>query len=218
MVLKFYSVSHASGGCGIVAMVLAEKNIPFELVLIDMAKKDHKAPEYLAKHPFGQVPMIEDDGFVLYESRAICRYLAEKYAAQGPPLIPTSLKEKALFEQAASIEFANFFPPLLKVGIEGVFKKRHGQPADEAVLAQAMSDLSAKLDVYDVILEKQKYLAGNEFTIADVFHLMYAPAVVEGGIDIMAGKGPNVTRWWNELISRPTWIKLKAEGIKSVEV
>ncbi|KAJ6535288.1 glutathione S-transferase [Mycena vulgaris] len=218
MVLKLYSVTNAGGGCGIVAMVLAEKQIPFELVLVDMAKKDHKTPEYLAKHPFGQVPMIDDDGFVLYESRAICRYLAEKYAGQGTALLPTTLKGKALFEQAASIEFANFYPQILKIGMEGVYKKRIGQPVDEAVIAQGKSDLSAKLDVYEVILGKQKFLAGDEFTLADLFHLLYAPAIIDAGIDIMSGKGPNVTRWWKDVSSRPAWLKLREEGIKSVGI
>jgi glutathione S-transferase len=46
----------------------------------------------------------------LCESRAICRYLAEKYADKGTALVPMHLKEKALFEQAASFEFANFHP------------------------------------------------------------------------------------------------------------
>lgn len=62
----------------------------------------------------------DDDGFVLYESRAICRYLAEKYADQGTPnLIPTELKAKALFEQAASIEYANFNPYAFTVFLGG---------------------------------------------------------------------------------------------------
>lgn len=50
----------------------------------------------------------DDDGFILYESRAICYYIASKYADQGTPLIPTDLKGIALFHQAASIEAFNF--------------------------------------------------------------------------------------------------------------
>ncbi|KAJ7118262.1 glutathione S-transferase [Mycena epipterygia] len=219
MVLKLYSVPYASAGCGIVAMVLAEKQIPFELIVIDMANKDHKTAEYLAKHPFGQVPMIDDDGFVLYESRAICRYLAEKYAAQGTPLIPTGLKEKALFEQAASVESANFFPVVTKVGMESLWKQRHNLPVDEAVLAQAVSELSTKLDVYETILAKQKFVGGNNFTLADIFHLYYTPLLAEAGIKIMTSEDrPNVTRWWNSISSRPTWVQLKADGIKIIAI
>lgn len=64
----------------------------------------------------------DDGGFILYETRAICRYLVEKYAAHGTPLIPTGLKERALFEQAASVEFANFQPYCHKVTMEAFGK------------------------------------------------------------------------------------------------
>ncbi|KAJ7098529.1 glutathione S-transferase [Mycena belliarum] len=216
-VLKFYSWSYAAGGCGLIAMVLAEKQIPFELVLVDMAKGDHKTPEYVAKHPFGQVPMIDDDGFILYESRAICRYLAEKYADRGTPLIPTSLPAKALFEQAASIEFANFHPLVGKIMLEAIYKMHNNLPPDEAVLTQAKSDLAAKLDVYEVILSTQNYLGGNEFTLADLFHLAFAPSLAQQGHNIMADRGPNVTRWWNDVSSRPSWVKLQADGIPGIK-
>jgi glutathione S-transferase len=64
----------------------------------------------------------DDGGFILYETRAICRYLVEKCAAHGTPLIPTGLKERALFEEAASVEFANFQPYCYKVTMEAFGK------------------------------------------------------------------------------------------------
>ncbi|KAJ7454169.1 glutathione S-transferase [Mycena latifolia] len=214
MVLKFYSASYPGAGGGFVALILAEKQIPFQHVLVDLAKQENKTPEFLAKHPFGQVPVIDDDGFILCESRAICRYLAEKYADQGTPLVPTSLQDKALFEQAASIEFANFNPQVLKVVSETFGKSRQSLPVDDNAVAQAVSELSATLDVYEVILGKQKFLSGDELTLADLFHVAYAPFLSQVGVGIMTSKGPNVTRWWNDIIQRPTWIKLQAEGIK----
>ncbi|KAJ7118261.1 hypothetical protein C8R44DRAFT_878876 [Mycena epipterygia] len=88
-------------------------------------------------------------------------YSVFKYAGQGPPLIPTGLKEKALFEQAASVEFANFLPAVTNVGKESIRKHLHNLPIDEAALAQAMSEFTEKLDVYEVILAKQKFIGGN---------------------------------------------------------
>ncbi|KAJ7809677.1 glutathione S-transferase [Mycena leptocephala] len=214
MVLKLYARTGWGGGGGLVALTLAEKQIPFELVAINLAQKENKTPEFLAMHPFGQVPVIDDDGFILYESRAICRYLAEKYATQGTPLLPTGLKERALVEQAASIEFANFLPAVLNVVTELVRKPMSGKPADDAASAAALAELSAILDVYETILSKRKFLAGDEFTIADLFHFSYAPMLADAGVAIMTSTGPNVARWWNDLISRPAWIKLKEEGIK----
>ncbi|KAJ7097157.1 glutathione S-transferase [Mycena belliarum] len=198
------------------ALVLVEKKVPFELVSIDMMKGEHKAPEFVSKQPFGQVPyMIDDDGFVLYESRAICRYIEEKYAGQGTPLVPTDPKGKALFEQAASIEFANFDPFASKAVFENVFKPMLGLTPDKAVFDTLISGLSAKLEVYEIILGKQKYLAGDEITLADLFHLPYGSLLKTAGSDIMSTAGPNVTRWFNDISQRQSWLSVK-DGCKSV--
>ncbi len=84
-----------------VTTILLEKGIPFEVIPVDFSKKEQKSPEYLALQPFGKVPVLEDNGFFVYESRAIARYLATKYADQGPKLMPdrNDLKKYALFEQ-----------------------------------------------------------------------------------------------------------------------
>ena len=142
MVLKLYG-SPSSGAVRLVAFVLREKIVPFELVPIDFSKKEQKTPEYLEKQPFGQVPYIvcgaprlyptqctirliyffqDDDGFILYESRAICYYIAAKYPNQGTPLLPTELKANALFHQAASVEIYHFSDNILKAAEEMVLK------------------------------------------------------------------------------------------------
>ncbi|KAJ6568616.1 glutathione S-transferase, partial [Mycena capillaripes] len=209
MVLKLYATPIAGGSSGIVALVLMEKQIPFELVVVDMSAGGHKSAEFLAMHPFGQVPIIDDDGFVLYEGRAICRYLAEKYGDRGTPLLPKGLQKRTLVEQAASVEYANLFPAVGKACVELIAKPRQGLPVDQTVVAEALAELSATLDVYEGILGKQSYCHGEEFTLADVFHLIAAPRLASEGVDIMTSKGPSVARWWNEVISRPAWIRLK---------
>ena len=107
-----------------VAVVLKEKNVPYEFVEIDMAKGEHKAPENVVHQPFGQVPYLEDGNFVLFESRAIARYVATKYAAQGTPLVPdpADLQKTALLDQAMSIELSNFDPATGILNWENVFK------------------------------------------------------------------------------------------------
>ncbi|KAJ7776552.1 glutathione S-transferase [Mycena maculata] len=214
MVLKLYADPHARGASAIVAMVLAEKQIPFELIQIDLEQGEHKKPDFVQKHPFGQVPVIDDNGFILYESRAISRYLAEKYPEQGTRLIPVDPKKKALFEQAASIEFANFHPRAVRIIDEKFRKPSHGQPVDQDAVVEAVAELSATLNVYEDILGRHKFVAGDELTLADLFHVAVAPMFAASPEIAM---GPNTARWWNDVISRPTWIKLAAEGIKSTE-
>ena len=122
MVLKLYGNPHSTCTQRVLT-VLHELAIPHELVVIDFAKGEHKAPAFLAVQPFGQVPYIDDDGFKLFESRAICRYLALTYGGVGT-LIPdaSDVKKTALFEQAASIEVTDFDPPASGLGYEKIVK------------------------------------------------------------------------------------------------
>ena len=108
-----------------VATILKEKKIPYEMRALDFSKAQHKAPEFLAVQPFGQVPyIIDEDGFTLYESRAIARYVASKYRNQGNSLLPdpSDIQATALFEQAASIETSNFDPFASGIAAEKVFR------------------------------------------------------------------------------------------------
>jgi glutathione S-transferase len=111
MVIKVYGVARATCTQRVL-VVLHEKNVPYELIHIDFFSRQQKSPAYLANQPFGQFPYIDDDGFILFESRAICRYIAEKYRDSGTPLVPDTkdLKATALYEQASSIEQNNFEP------------------------------------------------------------------------------------------------------------
>ncbi|KAI3613786.1 glutathione s-transferase [Moniliophthora roreri] len=168
----------------------------------------HKSPEYLEKQPFGQIPYIDDDGFVL-----------AKYADKGPKLTPdvSDLKAYALYEQAASVESFNFDALASKAVYENVFKnvllfRRRGGVPDAQIFNSLIEALDAKLKAFEVILGKQKYLAGDEITLADLFHLPYGSMLSVAGSDIMSKQGPNVTRWWNDLTSRPAW-KAVVQGI-----
>ncbi|KAL6306985.1 glutathione transferase [Sparassis latifolia] len=196
-----------------VAMVLKEKNVPYELVPVDLSKREHKAAAYTAVQPFGQVPyIVEDDGFTLYESRAIARYVAVKYAAQGEKVFPplTDLHALAKFEQAASIELTNFDPFASGIAAERVFKPRRGGVTDEKLVAGYLASLKSKLDAYDVILSKSKYLAGDELTLADLFHIPYGATLKLAGVDVLEDPSrPNVLRWWKEISSRPSWLAVK---------
>src|ERR1044071_8922798 len=88
-----------------VLMTLLETGTPYELVVIDFGKGEHKQEPHLSRQPFGQVPALEDAGLELYESRAMCRYINDK--VQGP-LVPRDVADRARMEQWISIETSNF--------------------------------------------------------------------------------------------------------------
>jgi glutathione S-transferase len=196
-----------------VAMVLHETNTPFKFVHVDLMKGGHKAPDYVAKQPFGQVPYIvraprtilddevssdparqDDDGFILYESRAIARYIAAKAKS---PLLPTGdARKAALFEQAESIEVSNFTPSASGITFQRVVVPRMGRSTDEALVAELAKTLEAKLAGYEAILAKQKYLAGDEITLADLSHLPHGAFMAQLGFNFLEdeAKFPHVAR------------------------
>ncbi|KAI8974567.1 glutathione S-transferase [Trametes punicea] len=209
MVLKLYG-NPVSTCTNRVRTVLEELNVPYELVTIDFSKGEHKAPAFTAIQPFGQVPYIDDDGFKLYESRAIARYIALKYGGIGKLIPdPKDVQKYALFEQAASIELSNFDVFAAGLAWENLFKPAFGGQTNETIVQNYKTSLEGKLAAYDVILGKTKYLAGDEITLADLFHLPYGQLLEKQGIDyLVSGRWPNVTRWWKDVSSRESWKKI----------
>ncbi|OCB86175.1 glutathione S-transferase [Sanghuangporus baumii] len=211
MTVKLYG-SPSSTCTRRVATVLKEKNVPYELIPIDLGKGEHKKPEFTSLQPFGQVPVLKDGDFTIYESRAIGRYIALKYGNQGTPgLIPSPSDFEAWgrFEEAASIEQNNFDPFASGISGEKIFKLMRGGTTDEKRVKELTDTLYAKLEAYEVILSKRKYLAGDTITLADLFHLPYGTMITERlGIDALNSK-PNVARWWKDITSRPSWQAVK---------
>ncbi|TCD67951.1 hypothetical protein EIP91_011752 [Steccherinum ochraceum] len=218
MVLKLYG--HPLSTCTVrPALVLKELNVPFEVITLDVANHAHKAPDYLKIQPFGQIPYLDDDGFILYESRAISRYVAAKYrTSAGSALLPdvyTETQKYAKFEQAASVEAWNFDFYAANAAAEYIFKPKHGGVTDEARGKELLEGLGRTLDVYDGILASQKYLAGDDITLADLFHIGYGNILQNAKfIDLEDAKRPNVARWWKDITSRPSWQAFK-DGAKS---
>ncbi|QRV93594.1 glutathione S-transferase [Ceratobasidium sp. AG-Ba] len=161
-----------------------EIGVKVDLVKVDLAKGEHKTPEFIAtKQPFGIIPVLEDeDGFQVYESRAIARYLVAKYG-NGSSLLPTpsDAKAYALFEQAASIEYSAFDPPASGLAYERVFAPKKGLTTNE-----------------------DKYLAGETFTLADLFHLPYGAMVYQLEPSLFDSR-PAVKKWWDDITSRESW-------------
>ncbi|OMP82713.1 Glutathione S-transferase PARB [Diplodia seriata] len=195
-----------------VLVTILEKELPYEFILIDIAKGDQKSEEYRKLQPFGKVPVLNDDGFVMFESRAICKYLDRKYPSVRK-LIPEGDEAYGRFEQACSVEQSYFAAAAETIGTELVIRPMKGLGApDEARVAQAEKDLDTVLAIYDEILAKQRYLAGDELTLADLFHLPNGAALKGGKWKEMFSKYPNADKWFTELQERNSWVKAAAEA------
>ncbi|CAE6465267.1 unnamed protein product [Rhizoctonia solani] len=190
-----------------VVTVCKEIGIDYELIPVNLAVGEHKSEVFLEqKQPFGAVPvLVDEDGTQLYESRAICRYLTAKYGKTSGLLPDTgNVKAYGLFEQAASIEYSTFDPLASGLVWELALATKFGFPSDEKLGQKQLDTLKEKMDGYERILSKEQYLAGNSFTLADLFHLPQGAEVNKIDASVMDSK-PNVKRWWDEISSRPTW-------------
>ncbi|KAF8755004.1 GST superfamily [Rhizoctonia solani] len=177
----------------------SELGVDYEIITVDLLKGEQKSPEYVeTKNPFGSIPvLLDEDGTQIFESRAVCRYLVAKYGAKSG-LVPDTndLKSYGLFEQAASIEYSSFSPSAGPLTFQMA-----GKDIDENLVKQYTNNLNGKMEGYERILSRQKYLAGNNFTLADLFHLPEGRHIHKVDPSLFGSK-PNVKRWWDEISSR----------------
>ncbi|KAH8698808.1 putative glutathione S-transferase [Talaromyces proteolyticus] len=187
-----------------VQVVFHEKGIPFEFNPVDLSKGEQKSELHVQKQPFGKVPVLEEDGFMLYESRAICQYIAAKYRDQGTDLFPDNdnVEEFALLQQGICAELSNFDPVAFGICNEKMFK---AEPADEIKVAELSAKLKSVLAGYERILVKQKYFTGHKLSLADLFHLPYASLLETLGYGGLFAEFPAFNSWLKGLQARDSW-------------
>jgi glutathione S-transferase len=181
-----------------VLMTLAETNTPFEHATIDIMKGEHKGDEHVRRQPFGRIPAIEDGDFKLFESRAICRYIARKV---GSDILPTDLRTFAKTEQWISIETSEFSGHAMKFIYQYVMKREQ----DAAALEAAGKALEVTCAAMEKQLASTPFLAGSAFTLADVCFMPYIEYAMASPVKEMIAKNPHVSSWWNKISERPTW-------------
>ncbi|KAH7357521.1 glutathione S-transferase [Pyrenochaeta sp. MPI-SDFR-AT-0127] len=195
-----------------VLLVLEKLGLVFEIKDIDLAKGEHRSHDFIAAHhPFGKVPAIEDDGVKIFESRAIARYLVNKYP--GPLSLPRDSATLADFEVAASVDYAYFEPAVSKLGWEKLFKKFiTGQEADTGVVSQLEGELRDVLDYYENVLAQRTWLAGQEFSLVDVFHIPWFNFLyTKLGYEEEIQSRPRLAAWWAKASQDSAWKKILGE-------
>ncbi len=188
-----------------VLTALSETNTPYELSLVDLAKGEHKQEPHLARQPFGQIPTIDDDGFKLYESRAICRYLSAK---AGDALVPSDLGARALMDQWLSVEQQNFSPAAMKFVYHYVFQRKQ----EQAVLDTATAMLETTYATLSKPLENSTFLVGEKFSLADIGYMPYIEYMMGTPAKASVEKYPRVLSWWNRVSERASWRKVAGRG------
>nr|QLP89083.1 glutathione S-transferase 4 [Vitis rotundifolia]QLP89084.1 glutathione S-transferase 4 [Vitis rotundifolia] len=208
MVMKVYGPVRAACPQRVLAC-LVEKGVEFEVVHVDLDSGEQKRPDFLLRQPFGQVPVVEDGDFRLFESRAIIRYIAAKYAEQGPDLLGKSLEEKAVVDQWLEVEAHNFNELVYTLVLQLLILPRMGERGDLALAHTCEQKLEKVFDVYEQRLSKSRYLAGDSFTLADLSHLPAIRNLVkEAGMAHLVTERKSVSAWWEDISNRAAWKKV----------
>lgn len=145
--------------------LLEELAVPYELVRLDLSKREHKAPAYLAVHPLGVVPAMEIDGQPLVESVALILTLADRYPEKGLAPHPQSV-ERAQYNQWIVYALTNLEPALLDVFAHTV--RLPEDQRDPAAAARAKERFRTAMAPLDALLSRQDWVLATGFSAADV--------------------------------------------------
>src|SRR5881275_2537951 len=141
-----------------VRLALAEKGAAHELVEVGFGA--HREEPHLSRHPFGKVPAFEHDGFMLYETQAILRYIDEGFMTS--PLQPTDLHQFSRMNQIIGIVDAYAWPSIAAgVLFNRMLAPRLGMPVDEAAIEAALPRARLCLSEIARLMGNEPYLAGE---------------------------------------------------------
>lgn len=190
-----------------VALFLAEKGLDIEFFPVDLLQGKHKEPEFVAKNPFKEVPVLElDDGSCISETIAICRYIEAIHPE--PNLFGRNGKEEAIIEMWQRRLELNLYQ-----SARAVF--RHTSPyvkALEPVQLEAWADLnrpkiSESLTIIDTQLAHNAFVAGKHYSVADIT-LLFCMEMLSRLEVTPAQAGNHIQRWHGQIMQRPAVLSI----------
>lgn len=201
MKLYYHPVSTVSRP---VLLLISEAAIEVELEVVDLFSGAHLKPPFASVNPSRQVPVLDDDGFVLTESSAILKYLAEKV---GSPTYPQDLRQRARINERMDwlntglyrdLGYGLIYPQCLP------HHKRPDEKVQAAVIAWAREKSRAWLDVLDKeLIGANAFVCGDRITIADYLGACYLTLGEVVHLDFSQWR--NISRWLDAMKARPSW-------------
>lgn len=182
-----------------VRIALLEKGLEFERINVDLTKREQKNPDYLKIHPLGQVPALDDEGFVLYDSTIINEYLEDEYPY--PPLMPSDSEGRArarLLEDYRDTHFNPYFVQIIQE-IRKPESERDNQRMDNA-----RTEITKCFDRLEIELEGKDYLVGS-FSLADVAFMSNLDLLDRLNIMVDGAKYKNTAAWIARLKNRASF-------------
>jgi glutathione S-transferase len=184
---------------------LTEKGVDYELIEV---LPPFKAPEHMARNPFGRVPAFEHDGFILYETQAILRYVDQAFS--GPALQPSNTHEAARMNQILGIVDCYLFETWSgTIGFERLIATNFfGRPCDLERVEAAVPMATCCAEALEALISAP-YLTGETFSLADIRlipHFDWLRQTPEGEA-ILAGKS-SLVEWFQHVSERPNTKKV----------
>ena len=183
-----------------VLLTAEELGLEYNYVSVELGKGENKTPEFLSRHPFGKVPVLEHNGELLLESAAICRYLAQLhdhrlYAADPLP----AARIDALVDMA-TLHMGRWLAVYFwEEIIRRVFFKKE---PDSAALAEAAGFLKQQLPYFDRLLGESEFLCGDRVTLADTISYAYFQIQEKTSVDLSPYH--HIQRWYGAFSERPS--------------
>ena len=193
--LKIYGVARSRAFR--ILWMAKELGLDYQHVKVDFASGETREPGFLALNPNGHVPVIDDDGFILWESMAINLYLAKKYGAGG--LYPSRLEDEARAWQWSFWGMTEVERPVLTAMMNRAVYPEENR--DLAAADAAEKTLAQPLKVLDGVLGRSANMLGEGFTVADLNVASILAWARPAQIDMSAF--PKVAEWLKNCAERP---------------
>jgi glutathione S-transferase len=189
-----------------VRIAFEEKGAAYKLHDVNVLKGEQKQPAHLARNPFGTVPAFEHDGFELYETGSILRYVDQVFP--GTALTPEDPKQRARMNQIISIVDYHGYSSLIgQIAMQRLFLPMLGSATDEAVVKAGTPKAELCLKEIARIQGSNNFLAGSQVSLADLYLLpiiFYLRLTPEKSL-LAPHKG--LDAWWNAMAERPSVVK-----------
>lgn len=180
---------------------------PYQLHLFDITKGEHKSAEHKQRHPLGKVPVVEIEGVNYFESNAICRLLAERSNNQ---LYGNTPELRAVVNQWIEFSTQHIGRWLTVVFFEQNVKPvLFGGETNLSAIDEAETYLAEQLPVIESQLTKHKYLASDDFTIADIIAFSLFSTTDISGVQL--SKYPQITQWIKTIKAKDCYIAAMAD-------
>jgi len=193
-------------------LALEEKGVAYKLEEVDILQGAGQSPAHLARQPFGKVPGFEHDGFALYETAAIARYVDEAFP--GPKLQPADVKRRARMAQIVSVIDSYAYPNFIgKVVWQRAVVPLLGGVGDDKIVADAMPMVEKTMAALEALADGTgPFLCGPELSLADL-HLAPVMAYFSGTPEgkALLSKAPRLDRWWQSIATRPSVVKTQPQ-------